>query len=119
MPTFQENLRSAIQGRFSGRVYPVAAVAEAVAPYCVYQRVGGESITDMADGKGVLQHSRIQFDIWDPDYANAHATAELISTDLVASSNFKSVRIAPALDFGYEDETQLYRVMVEHYFWHT
>lgn len=113
MPTVDENLYSAAQARVGGRLYPVTAPQSPTAPYGVYQRVAGVANTDLVDGKGVLMRSRYQVDIWADDRAAAQAIAELIAGDLCSSSAFKAVRETPPLDFGFEEETSLYRVTTD------
>ncbi|MGV7210500.1 DUF3168 domain-containing protein [Oxalobacteraceae bacterium A2-2] len=71
----EELVYGALAGLASGRVYPDEAPDNVVAPYIVYQQVGGDAINYVEPAMPDLQNARIQIAVWASRRADASALA--------------------------------------------
>ena len=87
--------------------YPDVAPANAVAPWIVYQQVGGEAINWLENTDPGAERARVQVSVW----ATTRAQAAQLSLDcesaIRASNNMQAEPIGARVSV-YEPDTQLY-----------
>jgi len=73
---------------------------------------------DLDNGDGSLLNKRVQIDVWAEDYDSARNLAELVRTRMKTSAtNFSSLMNSDQ-DL-YEQETKLFRVLMDFSCWYT
>ena len=103
------------------RMYPLRLPQPPTLPAATYQRVAGTTQNTL-DGPSALRGPRIRVDVWDETFGGARTVGDAV---LIALDGFRGP--AGAEEIGgaflaleqslYEDDTELYRVMMEFHVW--
>lgn len=97
----------------SNRIYPGKLEQTSSLPAVVFQRSGTAPVSSVQGDSG-LDQVRLQFDC----YAKTpKATGDVSAAIRAAFKNNPKILYIDERDFGYEDETETYRRMIEFYFW--
>jgi hypothetical protein len=88
--TVETLLFNALKGLVSNRVYPDEAPEGVVAPYIIYQQVGGNS-TNYRDGSApALKNCRMQITVWSKTRAEASSLMESAESALRVTTSLNA-----------------------------
>ena len=101
--TIEAQLFSALSPLVSGRVFPDVAPMSTVRPYIVYNQVGGEVVSYLANTVPTQQNGRFQFNVWADTRATCAAVMLQVETALVTSTEMQATPVgAPHGDFDHD-----------------
>lgn len=104
----------ALQSLASGNVYPDVAPGGVVAPFIVYQAVGGQS-TNYLSNTDNLQNARVQVAVWANDRLTAVALMQSVISALSGSPIYGVSIGAPVST--WEFDTKLYGSRLDFSIW--
>lgn len=114
--TIEAQLFSALSPLVSGRVFPDVAPMSTVRPYIVYNQVGGEVVSYLANTVASKQNGRFQFNVWADSRATCSVVMLQVETALVTSSHMQATPVgAPIGDFDHDMD--LYGAMQDFSIW--
>lgn len=105
-----------VTGLIGARVYPVIAPQNITKPYAVFRRITGLSVNGL-DGELGTTNGRFEINVYAETYAQTKIISEAIK-EAMKSSSLRSVLIYDQ-DLDYEEEVELYRLMLEFRVWFT
>jgi hypothetical protein len=119
--SFESSLKSllgaaGVAALVGDRAYPLKLTQGAAKPAVTYTRVAGVPSTDLSGDDGDLIEVRAQLDCWAATFDEARAVAEAVRAAIKASASPRGY-VNVDQDF-YEDDTRLYRTMLDCSFWY-
>lgn len=96
------------------KVYPDVAPAGSVAPYIVYQAVGGKAISTLENESDDLQNCRMQIAVWSPIKGESVAVMQAARKALMAAGGIPIG--APVSE--YEADTKMYGRRLDFSIWY-
>jgi hypothetical protein len=109
-----DDIKSALTSIFSGRVYPDVGPFDARRIFCIYQRIGGVSLSTFC-GETTRANAVYQVTVWGDTRLSVDAAMVSVSAALTAST-LKGVPQSGAVD-RYDDITKAYGSMRDFSFW--
>lgn len=116
--SLQSDIKTALAGIASNRVYPEAAPDNSTLPLVVYRKSGAEPLMTLSGYAGMTRFTVI-FDCWARTYAEAITLAEQVRTALEAAASLKPMYREPADADDYEPAVDQFVESVAYSFWHT
>jgi hypothetical protein len=111
----EQDIYSAIQAVFSGRVYPDTAPMGTTYPFCVYQQVGGVPSNSFC-GNTNKQNARVQFWVWSRSREEASQLSRLIES-ILTQPPLRGVS-QNSLVARYDEPTKTYGAQQDISFWY-
>ena len=110
----EEDIITALDTTFGGRVFPDTAPQGTALPFCVYQQVGGQTTNTFCGGGG-KRNARIQFWVWSRDRATT--TTKILALEAaVTDSPLLGVALGGPTS-RYDDATKTYGAQQDFSFW--
>lgn len=111
-----------ITALLSTRIFPLRAPDQLVVPFIVYQKITGNR-EQSHTGSSNLANPRFQVSCWGSTYASAKAVSRQV---VLALDAFKGVVSGVDIQFSdiesevdtFDEDTKLYRVLLDVIFWH-
>jgi hypothetical protein len=113
----QSDIKTALAGIASNRVYPAAAPDAAALPHVVYRKAGAEPLMTLQGYAGTTRYTFV-FECWARTYAEAITLAEQVRTALEAAAALKPMYREPADADDYEPVVDEFLELVAYSFWH-
>lgn len=88
--SIESELFTALSSLVSGRVYPDEAPSGAVAPYIVYQQVGGVAPTFLESAVPSIRNARMQVAVWAATRASSSALSLSVHDALISCATFQA-----------------------------
>jgi hypothetical protein len=115
---------SAVAALVSDRIYPhVIPQHEGTRPCITFEMQGDDDILHLA-GRSETRIAEIAVDCWAPRYLDARNLADTVRTELVGvrgafgADTSESIRITSDYDGPFDDDENLYRVMMRFEIYH-
>ncbi|KVM05493.1 hypothetical protein WL30_27525 [Burkholderia ubonensis] len=96
------------------KVYPDVAPAGAIAPYIVYQAVGGKAISTLDNDSDDLQNCRMQLAVWSPIKGESVTVMQAVRKAMMAAGGIPIG--APVSE--YEAGTKMYGRRLDFSIWY-
>lgn len=115
--SIQSDIKTALTGIASNRVYPEAAPDNASLPLVVYRKVSSEPLMTLQGYAGTTRFVFV-FDCWARTYQEAMTLADSVRTAIEAAAALKPLTREPADPDDYEPSVDQFVEPVLYSFWH-
>lgn len=110
----ESGMVTGISALFGGRVFPDTAPPQAIAPYVIYQQVGGKAFNYAGGGAKDKKPARIQFIVWATTRLEANTLIRQLE-DILVSDPFFGIDEGAAV--ARSDHQTLRGAMQDFSFW--
>lgn len=105
--TIEADIFQTLNGLFGGRFYPDLAPDSTVAPYGVYQQVGGQTISFLENALPSKKNGRFQLCCWSTTRKEASSLGLQVENAMLMASAFQANALG-SLVAVYDEETRRY-----------
>ena len=114
--TIEADLRTLLASQVADRVYPLVAPPQAVAPFIVYQQIGGDVVSFMT-GAPDIRNARMQLRCWADTPSVAKQLALGVEAAILGATAMKPTALG-AMGMSYDEDTNLFGSLQDFSLWY-